>query len=142
MIDFITDREFNPKFSGEVVNGLAVFTPSATIRISERISESDFPSPVACQPYSSCLSSGAGQHQIPNPGQAANVCGFAPSFNPQSSDLCKSPCNHRGPGIQTGSLPVNDPGRDSDDILHRAADFNPDDIVACIDLKRGEAKTC
>ena len=80
--------------------------------------------PVARQPAR------AGEHEVPEPGQAGEGLGAAPLRHRQPRHLGQAAGDEGGLGVLAVAEPVHDPGRDGDDVLEGGRELGPHQVVA------------
>src|ERR1700694_236084 len=75
---------------------------------------------------------GAGQHQIPQPGEASHGVQPSTAGHDQPRHFCQAASDQGGNGIVAQAEAIADSRGDGDNIFQRSAEFDADDIVVGI----------
>ena len=115
---------------------VAVLTPSATMCISARMSSSRRPFP-NCSPTRRLRLCGLMQVAIrsPIPARPANAAGWAPMATPSRVNSARPRDITAAWVLSPDAQSLTDAGGDGDDVLERAADLAPDDVVVQVDAE-------
>src|ERR1041385_3799567 len=130
-----------PCRSASACAAFAVFTPSATSRVSPRICSSVLPRPSSTPPRRVRESApGQGGARAPPTGEPAEGREPAAEGDAELGHLVQAARDERGVGVRAEAEAFEDARGDGDDILERAGELDAADVVGAIEPERAAAE--